>query len=198
MRLSRSRNVGARSFRSLVNRYGDVAKALDALPDLATRGGARAYQACSLKQGEGEMERAAAAGARMLRLGAPDYPERLAEIIDPPLFLWCRGDPGLAEGSVLALIGARNASSSGLRFARTLAEDLGANGHVIASGLASGIDAAAHKAALPTGTIGVLAGGVDFIYPAEKQKIVDQMAETGLILLEAPMGLEPQGRHFPR
>ena len=115
-----------------------------------------------------------------------------------PLFLWCRGDPGLAEGSVLALIGARNASSSGLRFARTLAEDLGANGHVIASGLASGIDAAAHKAALPTGTIGVLAGGVDFIYPAEKQKIVDQMAETGLILLEAPMGLEPQGRHFPR
>lgn len=98
LRLSRSRNVGARSFRSLVNRYGDVAKALDALPDLATRGGARAYQACSLKQGEGEMERAAAAGARMLRLGAPDYPERLAEIIDPPLFLWCRGDPGLAEG----------------------------------------------------------------------------------------------------
>ncbi len=198
LRLSRSRNVGARSFQSLVNRFGGAGEALHALPDLAQRGGARAYEACSERQGAGEMERAQAAGARMLCLGSDDYPERLAEIIDAPPFLWALGDPALANGSVLALIGARNASSVGLRMARMLAEDLGGRGHVIASGLARGVDSAAHQSALATGTIGVLAGGVDHIYPAENEKLATKMAKTGLLLSEAPMGLTPQGRHFPR
>lgn len=198
LRLSRSRNVGARSFQSLVSRYGGAGAALHALPELAARGGARAYQACSERQAAGEMERAEAAGARMLCLGAENYPERLAEIADPPPFLWSLGDPELAQGSVLALIGARNASSVGLRMARLLGGDLGDRGHVIASGLARGVDAAAHQAALTTGTIGVLAGGVDQIYPAENEALAKEMAEKGLILSEAPMGLVPQGRHFPR
>lgn len=198
LRLSRSRNVGARSFRSLVNRYGGAGAALHALPELASRGGARAYQACSERQGVGEMERAEAVGAQMLCLGADDYPERLAEIVDPPPFLWAVGDPALANGAVLALIGARNASSVGLRMARMLAEDLGERGYVISSGLARGVDAAAHEAALETGTIGVLAGGVDHYYPSENEKLAAKMAESGLLLSEAPMGLTPQGRHFPR
>ena len=198
LRLSRSRNVGSRSFQSLVGRYGGAGAALRALPDLAARGGARAYQACSERQATGEMERAFTAGARMLCLGAEDYPERLAEISDPPPFLWSLGDPSLAQGSVLALIGARNASSVGLRMARMLGGDLGDRGHIIASGLARGVDAAAHKAAMASGTIGVFAGGVDHIYPAENEALAAEMAETGLILSEAPMGLTPQGRHFPR
>lgn len=198
LRLSRSRNVGSRSFQSLMGRYGGAGAALDALPDLAARARARAYQACSERQGLTEMERALAAGARMLCLGADDYPERLAEIADPPPFLWALGDVALAAGSVLALIGARNASSVGLRMAHLLAKDLGDRGHIIASGLARGVDAAAHQAALDTGTIGVLAGGVDHIYPAENEKLAAEMAEKGLLLSEAPMGLAPQGRHFPR
>ncbi|MEM7271087.1 MAG: DNA-processing protein DprA [Pseudomonadota bacterium] len=198
LRLSRSRNVGPRSFRSLVGRFGGAARALDALPDLASRGGARAYEACSERQGVAEMERAAKAGARMLCLGDDAYPGRLAEIIDPPPFLWALGDPSLATGSVLGVIGARNASSVGLKMARMLGEDLGARGHVIASGLARGVDAIAHSAALKSGTIGVLAGGVDVTYPAENADLAAKMKEQGLLLSEAPMGLEPQGRHFPR
>lgn len=198
LRLARSRNVGPRTFRRLLARHGTAAKALAALPDMAARGGERAYQACSLAQGETEMERAEKAGARMLRLGAPDYPAKLAEIADPPPFLWALGDVALAARPTVGIIGARNASSVGLRMARTLAEELGARGHVVVSGFARGIDAAAHDAALSTGTAAALAGGVDTVYPKENEALAAKMREQGLLVSEAPMGLEPQGRHFPR
>ncbi|MEM7544933.1 MAG: DNA-processing protein DprA [Pseudomonadota bacterium] len=198
LRLSRSRNVGSVSFCRLLRRYGSAAKALEMLPELAARGGARAYQACSERQGVEEMERANSAGARMLRFGAPDYPVQLAEITDPPPFLWALGRVALAHRGAVALVGARNASSLGLRMARLLAGDLGARGHVITSGFARGVDTAAHDVALETGTVAVFAGGVDHIYPKENQALYQRMMAEGLILSEAPMGLEPQGRHFPR
>ena len=198
LRLARSQNVGAKSFRRLVARYGDAAKALDALPSLAARGGARAYKPCSLRQGEGELGRGFAFGARMICLGDPEYPPRLAEIADAPMFLWALGDPQTAHRQAVAIVGARNASSLGLKMARNLAEDLGDRGYAIVSGLARGIDTAAHEAALPTGTAAALAGGVDSIYPRENQALADRIAEHGLLVTEAPMGLEPQGRHFPR
>lgn len=198
LRLSRSRNVGPASFQRLLVRYGTPARALDAIPDLAARGGERAYQVCSDRQGVEEMERANAAGARMLCLGAPDYPLRLAEITDPPPFLWALGDPAWAQRNCIAIVGARNASSMGLRLARMLAAEMGARGYVIASGLARGIDAAAHHETVSSGTVAVLAGGVDHIYPAENVALAASIAERGLLLSEAPMGLKPQGRHFPR
>ncbi|MGB0410551.1 MAG: DNA-processing protein DprA [Pikeienuella sp.] len=198
LRLSRSRNVGPASFLRLLMRYGTPTRALEAMPDLAARGGERAYQVCSERQGAEELARAAAAGAQMLCLGAPDYPLRLGEIADPPPFLWAQGDVTWAQRESIAIVGARNASSMGLRLARLLASDMGARGYVIASGLARGIDAAAHHEAVATGTIAVLAGGVDHIYPAENQTLADAIRERGLLLSEAPMGLKPQGRHFPR
>ena len=144
------------------------------------------------------METAARLGARMLRRGAPDYPARLAEIADAPPILWALG-PGPAgpEGAV-AVIGARNASSLGLRLARRLTRDLAEGGRAVVSGLARGIDAAAHEAALETGTVAVLAGGVDVIYPKENARLYDAIRERGAILSEAPIGLQPLGRHFPR
>ncbi|MEX2519495.1 MAG: DNA-processing protein DprA [Paracoccaceae bacterium] len=198
LRLSRSRNVGAQSFRKLLQQYGGAAAALEALPGLATKGGARAYQPCSERQGREEIERAEAAGARMLRLGAPDYPARLAEIPDPPAFLWAIGPIALAHRPSIAVIGARNASSLGLRMARMLSGELGAMGWVVVSGFARGIDAAAHGAALETGTVAAFAGGADVIYPEENAPLGAKMAGRGLVLSEAPMGMQPLARHFPR
>lgn len=198
LRLARSRNVGAQSFRKLLQRYGGAAAALEALPGLATKGGARAYQPCSERQGRDEMERAEVGGARMLRLGAPDYPARLAEIADPPAFLWAIGSVALAHRPSIAVIGARNASSLGLRMARMLSAELGAMGWVVVSGFARGIDAAAHGAALETGTVAAFAGGVDVIYPEENRALAAKMAAGGLVLSEAPMGMQPLARHFPR
>ncbi|MEM7270827.1 MAG: DNA-processing protein DprA, partial [Pseudomonadota bacterium] len=140
LRLTRSRNVGPRSFQRLVGRYGSAKEALKALPEIANRAGERTYQLCSERQGAAEIERAEKLGASMLRLGAPGYPSRLAEIADPPPFLWALGDASLTERSTLAIIGARNASSIGRKLARMLASDLGADGHIIVSGLARGID----------------------------------------------------------
>lgn len=198
LRLTRSRNVGPATFARLMARYASAAKALQALPDLAARGGEARYQVCSERQAAEEMERAARAGARMLRLGEEGYPASLAGIDDPPPFLWAFGDISLAGRDAVAVIGARNASSLGLRMARTLAGDLGDAGYVIASGFARGVDAAAHEASAKTGTIAVMAGGVDYIYPKENEALYAKLRERGLILSEAPMGLQPQGRHFPR
>ncbi|GIX13387.1 MAG: DNA processing protein DprA [Paracoccaceae bacterium] len=134
----------------------------------------------------------------MLCLGAPDYPAMLGAIGDPPPVLWALGDPALAARPSLAIVGARNASSLGLRMARMLAEDLGGRGFVVVSGLARGIDAAAHAAALASGTVAVLAGGLDRIYPEENAGLAARIAERGLLVSEAPMGTEPAARHFPR
>ena len=137
-------------------------------------------------------------GARPVAIGSGDYPAALAEIADPPPFLWCIGDPALMQRPMLALVGARNASSLGTRMARKLAAELGEAGYTIVSGLARGIDTAAHTAALDTGTIAVMAGGVDVIYPTENAVLGQEIQERGLRVSEIAVSVTPQARHFPR
>lgn len=198
LRLARSRNVGPATWSRLVRRFGSPGRALEALPDLAQRGGAK-LEPCSVAQAERELAAGDAAGARLLVLGEPDYPKALAEILDPPPILWMRGDADVLSRPAAALVGARNASAVGLRMARLLAAELGEAGLVVASGLARGVDGAAHEAALATGTVAALAGCVKAVYPAEHADLADRIAaEGGALLSEAPVGLEPQARHFPR
>jgi DNA processing protein len=198
LRLIRSQSVGPRAFRRLADRFRSPRAALEALPDLVTRAGARAYAAAESGAVEAEFEAAARAGARLLCLGAPDYPAALAEVADAPPALWALGDPRLAAEPCVALVGARNASAAGRRMAALLAEGLGAAGWAVVSGLARGIDAAAHEAALATGTIAVQAGGVDVVYPPENAALAARIAAHGLRLSEAPMGEQPTARSFPR
>ncbi|MCL4105184.1 UNVERIFIED_CONTAM: hypothetical protein GTU68_018891 [Idotea baltica] len=139
-----------------------------------------------------------AAGARLIALGDPDYPADLAEISDAPPLIWCRGDITVLRKPMIALVGARNASSLGTRMARGLAKDLAQAGWSVVSGLARGVDTAAHLASVETGTIAVLAGGVDIVYPAENSKLAEDILAQGVLLSEQPMGLTPQARHFPR
>jgi DNA processing protein len=198
LRLIRSRRVGPGTFQRLIAEHGNAADALDALPQIARASGLSDYTPCTRSEAEAEIDAARAIGAVPLVLGDPLYPALLAGIPDAPPFLWCRGDPSLLSRPSIALVGARNASSLGLRTARALAAGLGSAGRVIVSGLARGIDAAAHAAALDTGTVAVLAGGVDVIYPAENAPLAAQITERGALVSEQPMGLVPQARHFPR
>lgn len=178
--------------------HGSAQGALAALPEVASAAGETGYQPCPIAAVEQELDWADKCGAAFLAYGDPLYPARLALIPDPPPFLWAMGDLALLERSSVALVGARNASSLGTRMARRLATDLGAEGQVVVSGLARGIDTAAHTAALKTGTIAVMAGGVDVIYPSENTVLGEEIAREGLRLSEAPMGVSPQARHFPR
>ena len=198
LRLIRSARVGPTTFMRLMTEHGTAQAALDALPDIAQAAGVRGYVACSTGQAEREMADAARRGARMLCLGTPHYPVSLAAISDPPPVLWCLGQKGLLARSMIALVGARNASSLGTRTARKLAEGLGYHGFCVVSGLARGIDAAAHHGALKSGTVAVLAGGVDVPYPTENSVLASTIADQGLLMSEQPMGLAPQARHFPR
>lgn len=200
IRLARSRNVGPASFRRLIARYGSAERAVAALPDLAARGGARSYSLCSLAQAERELDAANAAGARMLILGRAGYPAMLAHIPDPPPYLWARGRAALAASAAVGVVGGRNASAVGLRMAHAMGAELGEAGWATVSGLARGVDAAVHEGALTAGAgaVAVVAGGVDVVYPPENADLTARIAEQGLILSEAPMGLKPQGRHFPR
>jgi len=195
--LSRAERVGPRAFARLAERYATPAEALAALPSLARPGGV-GYRAPEPGAVRAELDAGAANGARLLCLGAPDYPPLLAEIEDPPPALWTVGDASLAARPCVAVIGARNASALGLRLAEMMARDLGAAGWTVVSGLARGVDAAAHKATLETGAAAVFAGGVDVVYPEQNAAIAAAIAEHGLILSEAPMGEVPQARHFPR
>ncbi|MDH3264452.1 MAG: DNA-processing protein DprA [Paracoccaceae bacterium] len=178
--------------------HGHAAAALEALPEIARASGAKDYAPCPRATAEAEIAAARRAGARLVCFGDAAYPLSLMEIPDPPPLLWALGDTGLLARPAVALVGARNASSLGLRMAKALARGLGEAGQVVASGLARGIDTAAHTAALPTGTIAVTAGGVDAIYPAENAELAAKIGAEGLIISEQPMGLEPQARHFPR
>jgi DNA processing protein len=199
LRLIRSRRVGPGTFFRLLAEHGDAQSALAALPGLARAAGIDEYQPHPRDEALRELAAAARIGARMLCHGAPDYPAALAAISDAPPLLWAlgRGDALLARPSV-AMVGARNASSLGLRLARKLAEGLGTQGYVVVSGLARGIDAECHGAALKTGTVAVMAGGVDVVYPRENEALAAAIAAQGLRLSEQPMGLIPQARHFPR
>lgn len=198
LRLIRSENVGPISYRQLVARFGSASAALDALPDLARRGGGRSFRIADAGAVAREMEAVEQAGARLVFLGEANYPPQLAEIEDAPPALTIRGDIALAHRRVVGIVGARNASAAAIRFARGLAAELAAADVVVASGLARGIDAAAHAGALSGGTIGVVAGGIDNIYPPENATLYAALYEQGLVIAEQSFGTEPQARHFPR
>ena len=198
LRLIRSANVGPGTFFRLLDRFGSASAALDALPDLARHGGARAPRIADSTLVDKELAAAARIGAAPIAWGEASYPPLLAHIHDPPPIIYALGRLELLAKKTIGVVGARNASVNGCRFARKLAADLGAGGLMVASGLARGIDAAAHEGALPTGTAGVLGGGIDVVYPAENRDLQDQMAETGVLISEAPPGTKPQARHFPR
>lgn len=198
LRLSRSENVGPRSFSHLLKRFGSASAAVDALPDLALRGGRTNYIACSLDSAEAEMEAGRAAGATLLTVGEAAYPSLLAAIDSAPPVLWIMGDPAVLARSAIGIVGARNASALGLRTTRRIVSELTERGHVIVSGLARGVDAAAHEAALTGGTVAVMAGGVDRTFPRENQALAERIVETGLLISECPIGTEPTSRHFPR
>jgi DNA processing protein len=187
LRLIRSDNVGPRTFRALVNHYGGAHRALTALPDLARRGGASGpARVCSRQEAERELAAAGSLGVALVALGEPDYPRRLMMIDDAPPLLAVRGRPAVFGLPVVAIVGARNASAAGIRFAERLARDLGAAGFAVASGLARGVDAAAHRGSLASGTIAVLAGGQDHVYPREHADLADATAAEGALISEMP------------
>ncbi len=197
LRLIRSRRVGAVTFHRLMGEHGSARAALQALPELARAAGVEGYEVCPPGVAQAEIKAGRACGAQLLLWGGPGYPARLMELADAPPVLWARGEVGLLQRPMVALVGARNASSLGLRMARRLAEGLGEAGQVVVSGLARGIDAASHEAALATGTVAVMAGGVDVIYPEENAELAAQIVAKGCLVAEHPPGLQPQTRHFP-
>ncbi|ADH88825.1 DNA protecting protein DprA [Ancylobacter novellus DSM 506] len=199
LRLIRTENVGPRAFRSLVNRFGGAAAALDALPALARRGGGLIPPRIpSAAEAEAEMAALDRMGGRFIALGEPDYPELLRQIDDAPPLIALRGKPQILVRPTVAIVGSRNASGAGRTMTVRIARGLGAAGWVIASGLARGIDAMAHEASLATGTVAVIAGGHDRPYPRENEKLMEAIAAEGAILSEMPMGWEPRARDFPR
>lgn len=198
LRLARSENVGPRTFRELINLYGSAAAALEALPDLSRRGGARSIRIATLAEVEREMARAAALGVRFVALGERDYPDRLRRIASAPPLVALRGEAACLTRPMIGLVGSRNASIAGIKMAAILARGLGEAGFTTVSGLARGIDTAAHEASIATGTVAVLAGGHDCIYPAENEPLLVRLLASGVALSEMPMGHEPRARDFPR
>jgi DNA processing protein len=199
LRLIRSQNVGPRTFRALINHFGGARAAIEALPTLARRGGANgAAQICSRAEAEREFAAAKKLGVALVALGEPDYPLRLQMIDDAPPVLAIRGHAPALALPMVAIVGSRNASGAGMRFTQRIARELGEAGFAIVSGLARGIDAAAHGACLATGTIAVLAGGHDRIYPPEHAGLLDAILPAGAALSEMPLGWEPRARDFPR
>jgi DNA processing protein len=197
LRLLRSRRVGIATYQRLLIEHGTAQNALAALPEVARAAGVSGYHICPEGVIHAELKAGRAAGARLIARGTAHYPHPLDDLADAPPFLWAMGDTDLLHRPMIAIVGARNASSLGTRMARALAAGLGEAGFVIVSGLARGIDAAAHLAALKTGTIAVQAGGVDTVYPAENAELAQNLAATGLRISEQPMGLQPMARHFP-
>ena len=197
LRLIRSDNIGPVTYFQLLARFGSASAALEAIPDLAARGGGRAPRLAPRAAIEREMEAVEALGARYLFLGQGLYPPLLAELETAPPALVVKGHPTLLDKPAIALVGARNASAAACRFARALARDLGEAGVVVVSGLARGIDTAAHDGALDGGTVAVIAGGIDVVYPPENADRQAAIAERGLLVAEQPPGTEPRARHFP-
>jgi DNA processing protein len=199
LRLARTESVGPVTFDHLIRRYGETAKALAALPELARRGGRMVPpKISSAAEAEREIAAGERLGARLIAACEPDFPAPLAALDPPPPLIWVRGDPSVLHRSCVAIVGARIASAAGQRFARALAQDLGQAGQVIVSGLARGVDGAAHEGALPTGTAAVLGGGIDDIYPPEHAKLYDAIAERGCIVSESPVSHRAQAKDFPR
>lgn len=199
LRLIRSENVGVRTFFDMLKLYESPAKALEAIPELAVKGGRKKpIKIASVAQAEEEMERCLQAGARIIAYSEPEYPRLLREIASPPPILTVLGDPEFLNKRSVAIVGARNASANGCRFAQHLASGLGEKGIVVISGLAKGIDAFAHKGSLKYGTVGVIAGGIDHIYPKENRELYALIPQKGAIVAELPIGTVPVGRNFPQ
>lgn len=199
LRLIRSENIGPRTFRQLINRFGGASAALEALPDLAlrvTRG--RRIRIAARDEILQEIDEARARGVRFVTAGDPDYPPLLAEIPDAPPVIALRGDASVFARDAVGIVGSRNASAVGLAFAERLAHGLAAADFVVVSGLARGIDAIAHRATIATGAIAVLAGGHARPYPAEHERLADEIAGRGAVISEMPLNWEPRGRDFPR
>ena len=197
LRLIRTPGIGPIAFRQLLLRFGSATAALDAIPDLARRGGGAAPKQASRDSAERELAAVEKLGARYLSIGQGLYPRALAELENAPPLISVRGRLDLLERPMVAIVGARNASAAACRFARGLAHDLGQDGVAIVSGLARGIDSAAHDGSLDSGTIGVIAGGIDVAYPPENEARQRDIAERGLLIAEMPPGTEPRARHFP-
>jgi DNA processing protein len=198
LRLIRSGSIGPVTYCQLLARFGSAEAALRAIPDLAARGGGRTPRLATQAEVESEMATVARLAAQYLFLGEVDYPPVLAELETAPPALIVRGNLALLEKQAVAIVGARNASAAACRFARGLAQELGEAGLLVVSGLARGIDSAAHDGALATGTAGVIAGGIDIVFPPENEERQRAVAERGLLIAEMPPGTEPRGRHFPR
>jgi DNA processing protein len=197
LRLIRTPGIGPIAYRQLLLRFGSAAAALTAIPDLAGRGGGRAPAIFAKDKAEREIEEVEKAGARYLVSGQGLYPRALAELENAPPLVTAKGKLSLLERPMVAIVGARNASAAACRFARGLAHDLGQEGVTVVSGLARGIDRAAHDGSLESGTIAVIAGGIDVYYPPENQARQDDIGERGLLIAEMPPGTEPRARHFP-
>ena len=198
LRLINSERVGPIIFHRLLDRFGSVGDAIDALPELSRRGGGRKISPLSAGDAEALLEAYEAIGARVIALGEPDYPPLLAHVEDAPPLISVLGDASHLGRPTMAIVGTRNASVNGRRLAKGIAAALGAEGFVVASGLARGIDAAAHHGSLKTGTIAMVAGGVDVIYPKENTELYGSICKDGAVMSEMPPGMVPQARHFPR
>ncbi len=205
LRLIRSENVGPVTYRQLLRRFGSAERALAALPDLVRRvgpvrsaHGGGSTRIATVADAETEIAAVARFGGRFVFLDDPDYPFLLARTETAPPALAVKGDVALFDRPAVAMVGARNSSAAAVRFARELATELAANDLVVVSGLARGIDAAAHWGALSGGTVGVVAGGIDVVYPPENAELQDRIGAEGLVVAEAAFGTQPQARHFPR
>lgn len=197
LRLIRSESIGPRSFRSLMNRFGGAAAALDALPDLARQAG-RSIRICPEPEAEREFDGLHRLGGRFLALGEAEYPVPLQAIDSAPPLLALLGHAAILQRPGVALVGSRNASAAGMKFTARLARELGEADFTVISGLARGIDTAAHEASLETGTVAVLAGGLDEIYPPQNIPLARRIMERGALISEMPLGWVARARDFPR
>jgi DNA processing protein len=197
LRLLRSRRVGIATFYRLLAEHGSAQAALRALPEIAAKAGVSKYEPCSNQRIVSELRAAEQAGAQMICRGETSYPALLAEIPDAPTLLWSCGNKAVFERPMIAIVGARNASSLATRMARALANELSEAGYVIVSGLARGIDTCAHLASSEKGSIAILAGGVDQVYPTENVNLAETLLDNGALISEQPKGMAPIARHFP-
>lgn len=199
LRLIRTDNVGPQTFRDLINRFGSAEAALEALPELARRGNASAViKAYPADAAEAELETAARLGARFTAIGESGYPPLLRRIPNPPPLIAVKGQEAVFHLPAVSIVGARNASLAGIKMAQRLAHELGREGYAVVSGLARGIDAAAHAGSIDTGTIAAMAGGLDKPYPPENVPLMEEIAARGALISEMPFGWEPRARDFPR
>ncbi len=199
LRLIRSENVGPVTFFKLIAKFGSAREALHALPEISARGGLkRPIKLCKVETAERELEYAEQIGATLIAACESQFPALLKQIDGSPPVIYTKGQASLFDRPSVALVGSRNASAVGRNFSRTLASELGEAGYVTVSGLARGIDTSVHQASIRTGTIGVIAGGIDVFYPPENQSLQHEMSDVGLVVTEMPARTRPQARHFPR